>query len=508
MARTIVIGGFWHESDTFNPIEAESSSFEWAEGDALFSWLGRHGKESELFGVADELEKRGYALAPTLAVSAPVAGSVPQGIFQKYMQTLKRQLQVVERGQVDGVIFSLHGSTTVTGHQDAQREIVNTLREFFDSPTPLVVTFDLHASPSPELQRLVDGIVAYHTAPHRDVVDTGRRAARLMLELLSTPKPSHIISFRIPMLLPGEFGQTDHEPTKHIMSQIQSLVHDTEEVLDASFLQGYPWADSPHAMTSLVVVSSETTASLLDHVETLARSIFAVRERFYQSAPVLSITEALARARDKSRESLLYLCDSGDNPTAGAVEDRIDFLAEALKTGTTGLVFAPIVAPKTVAETMSQVGSEVMTGLGGQLVDQGLRVNVQAKVLHHFHDDLGGDVVLLDISGNLVIATTKRVPMHGPDWIRRFKIDPEDPSRVFVLKSGYLFPAFEDMLQAIPGAASYLVATKGASSLDLNTFTYHLLARPIYPLDQSGPWRLDRMVTSDGHIQQMGPIIL
>ena len=144
---------------------------------------------------------------------------------------------------------------------------------------------------------------------------------------------------------------------------------------------------------------------------------------------------------------LLYLCDSGDNPTAGALEDRVDLLEAAIHGQIRGFVFAPIVAPLTVALAKSHLGSTLSVSLGGQLADVGPRVDVDATVVGRFdNDELGGDTLILNIRGNLVVATTRRVPMHSPKWLDDLGIDPKDPANVFVLKSGYLFPDYQDLL--------------------------------------------------------------
>ena len=492
-------------------MQAPPSTFQWVEGDDILDWVSAAGSDNELAGALSEFSQHAVEVVPSLAVEAPVAGPVPSSVFRTYLQALDHHLHRL-RAPVDGVVFGLHGSTTAADYQDAQLTVVEHLRKHLGPDIPIVVSFDLHASPSIELQRAVDGMVAYHTAPHRDVVDTGRRAARLLLRILAEENRPHIVSIRVPILLPGEFGQTDREPIHSIMDQVSRLSDAHETVLEASLLQGYPWADSPDATVNLIAVVRQVTPTVLDSLETVARSLFSVRRRIYQSVPAIGVDQALDAAKHRDPSTLLYLMDSGDNPTAGAVEDRADFLAAALEKEVTGLVFAPIVAPLTVAQVKNHVGSTLSITLGDQLVDAGTRANVEATVVKRFDDDdLGGDVVLLDVRGNLVIATTRRVPMHAPDWIERFGINPKDASKVFVIKSGYLFPAYQDMLAAIPHARDVLVATPGASSLAVATFSYRRVPRPVYPLedlDESGQWRMTRIITGHGHIQAVDPCLL
>ncbi len=483
MARRVLIGGFWHESDTFNPLPAASDSFVWLVGEDLTELGDRPaGKDNELAGALVEFGAAGLGVDSLLAVSAPVSGPVPGPVFDHFLSALEHRLAVTSPQAVSGVYFALHGSTSVTDREDAQAEIVSTLRRHVGRNIPLVISVDLHASPSPALIAGVDAIVGYRTAPHRDIVDTGRRAARLLLRLMAFGSRPWKIHIRLPLLLPGEYGQTDLEPMRSLVANVADYTNQPE-ILEASFLQGYPWADNPNAMVSLCAALAPGPApeSAREQLIDLARNVFAQRAAFYRSTPVLSIADALAKA--DGRDGPWYLCDSGDNPTAGAVEDRVDLLQHVLVHRLSNFLFAPIVAPTAVDQCIRQVGRRISLTLGGQLVQAGPQVSASFHVLAAVKDSLAGDVAILAADGNRIVLTTRRVAMHDPAWLAGLGLDATDPGTVYVLKSGYLFPAYQDLLARVPGARAYLVATPGASSLDLATFPYRRLRRPIYPLD-------------------------
>ncbi len=497
MAQRVIIGGFWHESDTFNPQLAASDSFEWMAGNAIREWATPGGKDNELAGALVEFDGAGVEVDPSLAVAAPVSGPVPAPVFDRFLGALEQRLAMTSPQTASGIYFALHGSTSVEGRDDAQAELVAVLRRHLGPHIPLVISVDLHASPSPSLIAGVDAIVGYRTAPHRDIADTGRRAARLLLQIMAAGALPWKIHIRLPLLLPGEFGQTDLEPMRSLVARVaQFTEHPT--VLEASFLQGYPWADNPNAMVSLCAALAPGTApepartALID----IARAIFAERAAFYRSTPALTIADALVHADQRSPENLLYLCDSGDNPTAGAVEDRVDLLQQILAHRRTNFLFAPIVAPSAVDHCIGHVGQRVSLTLGGQLVDSGPKISASGSVLAVYPNDaLGGDVVIWAVGGNRIVLTRRRVAMHDPAWLTELGLNPADPGTVYVLKSGYLFPAYQDLLASIPRARAYLVATPGASSLDLMSFPYRRLPHPIYPLDSESGTRWAMTVT-------------
>ncbi len=180
-------------------------------------------------------------------------------------------------------------------------------------------------------------------------------------------------------------------------------------------------------------------------------------------------------------QGVVYFCDAGDNPTAGGVEDRADFLAAALERRRTGLVFAPLVAPDAVAAARDRVGATAELTVGGQLGGGGPRLRVSASVEAWRYDMPWGETAIVRIGGNRVILTDRRVAMHGPEFFQALGLDPVQRGCQMVLKSGYLFPAYQDLL-ARHGGEAHLVATPGASSLDLATFHYERVPRPIFPL--------------------------
>src|SRR5262249_46724885 len=77
-----------------------------------------------------------------------------------------------------------HGAMVADDYPDVEGEILRDMRAVLGPNIPLVATLDLHANVTAQMVRHANALVLYHTAPHIDILDTGRRAAKLMERIL------------------------------------------------------------------------------------------------------------------------------------------------------------------------------------------------------------------------------------------------------------------------------------------------------------------------------------
>ena len=478
MAR-VIIGGFAHESNTFTPEMTSWDDFSLYDDAVLAKWLEESGG-GELHGAKRALEALGVEVHCAVFAGGSVGGVVVRSIFSEYMNRLCRALE--RAPDVDGILWVLHGSATVEDEADAQLHIVRTIRERYPT-VPLVVTLDLHASLSDEVLTLLDGVTAYRTAPHRDVEETGARGARLLSRLAAESRRGRIVSVRLPLLLPGEFGQTGLRPMMDVMEEAQRLSV-TAGAQDISVLQGYPWADNPYGTASLLASmrEGEREGPLAEQMVTLARRIWAMRADFYRSMPVLPLEDALQSAQRKPRDELLVLCDAGDNPTAGGTEDRVDVLQAALRMECRDMVFFPVVDAAYARACQGQQGRTVRLPLGYSIDPAGgAAISFAADVLAAGSDRDAGEYALVQAGNVRVLVCARRLAVRSPRLLTRFGVDLANRAQTLVVKSGYLFPEWQDFLRDT-GAANVLLGTPGATSLDLRTFPYRLLGGDVYPL--------------------------
>ncbi len=109
--KRVFIGGFHHESDTFNPIVTGRDDITVRRGNELLLST----REDSVRGLVSYLEEQGYSLALSLHARA-----VPNGEWDRtYYQELKEEFLSSLRSSlpVDGIALALHGSMRVRGNR-------------------------------------------------------------------------------------------------------------------------------------------------------------------------------------------------------------------------------------------------------------------------------------------------------------------------------------------------------------------------------------------------------
>ena len=74
---------------------------------------------------------------------------------------------------------------------------------------PIVISLDLHGILTERMLRHVNALAIYHTYPHVDMVDTGRRAAELLLRMIDEDVKPVIARAVVPALVRGDELITD-----------------------------------------------------------------------------------------------------------------------------------------------------------------------------------------------------------------------------------------------------------------------------------------------------------
>ncbi len=482
----VALGAFMHESATFSHVPTDLGDFRLVSGDAFVDTVtDDHG---ECGGALAALTATGAVeIVPTVAAGATPSGRVRAAA---YREIRRRLIDALEQARaLDGVLLCLHGSTSVEDMDDAQGDLTAAVRRAVGPQVPIVATLDLHATPSDRVVESVDALVSYRTAPHRDIWETGVRAAALLERMLRQGVRPAMTIARVPLLLPGEFGQTGHEPMASLMAEARAAEATRPEIWSVSVLQGYPWADLPEPYASVVVVADPGeygVAAARATARRLQARFWEIRSDLYRSVDVRPVADALAEARILADAgSLVYLSDSGDNPTAGADSDDARLLPSLLASGLDRVTFGAVAdAPAARrAQALGPGGTLDLTVGGHPSGRPEAGVRVQGEVAAVVDDAEGGILVRIATGNTDLLISERRMGLRRPATLVSLGIDPAAPGSVHVLKSGYLFPELADLVARTPGARSILLATPGASALDLRLLPYRRVHRPVYPLD-------------------------
>ena len=465
----IAIAGISNENSNFSPIPNQLADFSVLTDDALLT-ADRYPFLGELTAVT---------FIPTLFAGSLPGGPIAADTYRLLKDGILSRLQVA--GPVDGVYLDLHGAMYVEGLRDAEADLAGAIRQLVGPAVLIAASMDLHGNISQQYVEQVDIITAYRTAPHRDTVETRQRACALLVEALQSGIRPQIALTPIPVLLAGEMTRTDMEPGATLWNLLPA-VDQVPGVLHAALFVGFAWVDEERAHAAAVVTGTDA-AVIRQQANQLAQAYWDARHAFHFGTPAGSIDECIAAAL-AAPAAPVFLSDSGDNVTAGAVGDLPLVLERLLAHGVPSALVAGLCDAAAVTQCQAAgVGATVNTTLGGKLdTIHGTPLAVQAKVLKLIAADEGSAQAVIQVEGVTVIVTSQRQGFTTVADFTRVGVDPL-AYKIVVVKLGYLFP---ELIAIAPKALMAL--SPGASDLDLARLPYQRIARPMFPVDKEFRW--------------------
>lgn len=473
----IALAGIHIESSTFSPHATRAEDFHVTRGTDLlarYDWLAGPGAPW-----AQDIE-----WVPLVHARALPGGPVDPHAYNNWRAEIVAGLH--DQGPFDAVLLDIHGAMSVQGRTDAEGDLAEAVRQAI-GPEPLVgAAMDLHGNISLAFFAACDLMTCYRTAPHIDVWETRKRAARTLVESVRSGMRPHKALVHVPVLLPGEKTSTRDEPARSLYARVPE-VEARPGVLDASIWVGFAWADEPRSRASVVVTGVDAEA-VREGALDLARSFWEVRDQFSFVAPTGTMDECLVTAvaaAGKAGQTPFFISDSGDNPGAGGADDVTYALSrlvacEPVISGQVHAVHASIVDPEAV-ETLHQAGiGELITlSVGGRVDGRAPGpLTLEGTVAALADDPQGGRSAVLRCGGLQVVLTSRRTQYATLDRYRRLGID-VGAQDIVVVKIGYLEP---ELHEAARGWR--LALTPGGVDQDIERLPYRALVRPVYPLDR------------------------
>src|SRR5262249_4475943 len=170
--------------------------------------VGRMADTNELGGFIQSLRAwpESLEIAGLVRLPAWPSGAATHETFE----WLRRELLDALRAAlpVDGVLLALHGALVAEGAPDVEGEVLEAVRGLIGRGVPLVATLDLHANVTERMVRHADALVLYHTAPHIDVFETGRRGAAVLRRILVEGARPTTAFQKMPLVVPAERANT------------------------------------------------------------------------------------------------------------------------------------------------------------------------------------------------------------------------------------------------------------------------------------------------------------
>jgi microcystin degradation protein MlrC len=483
----IVTGTISHETNVLSNIATDLEQFRKRRllyGEEVLDY--HRGTKTPVGGLIDGCERHGLTLIPTVFASATPSGTITSEAIETLLGELLEGIQGA--GDIDGVALHLHGAGVAEDHDDIEGYILREVRRLIGHK-PLVSTFDLHANYTSLMVESTDVLIGYDTYPHVDGYERGIEAIDIMVKLLDGGlNPTK--SFRQPPMMPALQTQfTGRYPMKHLMDDVHRK-EEIEGVETITVAAGFPWSDIVDVGLSIIVTTNGDQKLADELADELKDCAWSMRRDFL--VKLMPVRDALRKVK-RSMGGPFILADIGDNPGGGAPEDGTVVLNAVLEEGLKDGVIAVIWDPDAVESAIETgVGNEVTLDLGGKtdyIHGEPLKLTGLVKTISDgkwivkgpmgtgSESDMGKTLVLL-VSGNDVIVTSKRLQPTDLQLYRSLGIEPTEKKFIVVKSSVHYRAAHEPIADEI-----FELDTPGLTSPRLRGFDFKKIRRPIFPLD-------------------------
>lgn len=436
------------------------------------------------------LEEPDVEIVPLIFANAWPNGPISRKRYDSFKQETLGLIAAA--GPLDGMLCINHSAMEIedsTVHGDT--DFLCAVRDAIGPSIPLAVAFDMHGQLTP---RLLDAITVFsvlRTAPHVDQDQTGARAAEMLMQVIRKGLRPRKAMVRIPILMSGEKSTSVAEPGIELFARLWEL-DKRPGLMEANIFIGFGWNDRPWINLQAVAVAEADQTIATRTAQELADQIWAKRNEFQLRMAFADLDEGLRQARLHNCGAL-YLCDSGDNTSAGAGGDLTFALQAVLATeGLRDVVVPGIAAPGIVEQCFAAgVGGAVDLRLGEEHRSARKQVMAVRGTVVRLGDGPLNKSVAQAGSGTTapsrwaavrigeVLATfhQSRVGIGSASDMAAYGLDGTSHN-IYVVKVGYLLPGL-----ALMAKADILLLTEGCASLDFTRRIYEQVERPIYPLD-------------------------
>lgn len=482
--KRLVLAGIKQETAVFNPVFTRYESFDVVLGDDIFKRY--EDTETEPAGVLDVCRPNAdLKVLPAYYAASVPGGPVPEPDLNRLVDDLVRAVAAAGEpdGAVDGVLLVLHGAMAGTDESDPEGLILTRVRDAVGS-VPIVASMDLHAVLTDRMLETADVLVPFHTYPHTDHRETGRRAARALIRLVSDAPTVCTERIRLPMLVRGDELLTETGLFGTAMQTCREA-EDIADVLAAGVVIGNPFTDVPELRSNVIVSAADARDRIRGIAERLAGFMWDNRQRFTHE--LTGLQDAVRQAGENP--GLTVLSDAADATSSGASGDGNAILRGLVELGYQKRSLVPIVdAPAVDAAFRAGTGASLRVSLGGTL-DPGrhrpLSLDVEVVRLsdHSFTYDDGTReppvrTAELRAGTHTIFASERPLWFVGLRVFREHGIDPAEYDLV-VLKSPNGFRTYYGSM----ASRIFCVDVPGSTSPNLRSLPYRRCPRPMYPLD-------------------------
>ncbi|QTQ11937.1 M81 family metallopeptidase [Treponema parvum] len=477
----IAVGLFYLECNTFNRDLVTKDQFTFAEGAEVHRYMH----------VKDYFDSIGVETWPTIMASTIPNGVLKEESYWYYANKLLASLETADH--LDGILLHLHGSMEVENIGSGELVLLKKIRDFLGKEIPIGLVLDAHANNYAEICDYVNIIRGYHTIPHHDQPESEQEVACQLIELIKSKEKVIPQISLIPAVISGEKGLTEKYPLNLIMERVNEISR-KDGIFSASVFMGEPWCDVPNSRMSVIVnpKTAADTQKARDYCDDLADLVFSYVPEFNFEVPALKPEKALKLALDQ-KEFPVFLADSGDNTTGGAIGEGTEILRLVLSSKerhSKRILITPIYDLKAFEYCKSQkIGTTVSltVGTGRDVTSNPVAIKGILKskgdLLGYLNcfDDVCGKCFTIQIDDKLDVQISNTATSFITAKHFDYAKTPLCNYDIIVLKQGYLFS------QLRPYSKFALMAvSQGATYQYLEELDYKNLIHPIFPFDKVG----------------------
>lgn len=496
IGRNIVMrigtGAFFHETNSFSNIlvTQERLATRWAEGERIFK--AYTGIKDYMGGFIDEAGAQNAELIPSVFARYCPCGPTEKKAIENVRDRIVEMLTAAHAEKpLDAIALHLHGAGVAEGYPDVDGEIIRAVRQAFGPDMPIGVVLDLHGNITDTMMEHSDLLIGIKTYPHVDEYTAARIMFSRLCHMARSGYKVYKKMVRLPWHIAPAEGLTTAGPAHDVQQLLYKLEETEENLIQASFFQGFPYSDIKECGVSVVTMALDQETADRTAME-IARYAWSRRKDF--AVPIHSAAQAFDLALAiPDGPGPVVINESSDNTGGGTPGDGTHLLREMLKRNLPGTAFGFIYDPE-VAQLAAKagIGGKISCKLGGKMDNlHGEPIELKDAYVRCLSDGVyvnqspkgGGNTVRLGMSaclavGNVdVVVSSERVQATDDGVFRMVGIS-KDLYQIVAVKSSQHFKAWwENRCRGMVPCE-----TPGIQCADLTVFDFKNADPNYYPL--------------------------
>jgi microcystin degradation protein MlrC len=481
--QRILVAECKQEVSSFNPALSHKEDFQCAYGADVLRL--RRGEQSELAGALGVFAARpDVQVVPAFRARAITSGGVLAAPDWHWLQE-EFGATLAAAGAVDAAYFALHGAMATQDEADPEGALLETARRVLGERLPIVISLDLHGILTARMLAQIDAHTVFHTYPHEDMLDTGERAARLLLRILDEGLRPATALVPIPALVRGSELITSTGIFGRFMRECETIERSPGGLAAGMFI-GNPFTDVPDLRSNSAVITTDPERAARE-AKRLAEEFWRVRQVLHED--LLPLAGAVQAARETTTGAVV-LMDAADATSSGASGDSNAVLRACLDAGYTGRALLPIIDPRAAAACFAAgVGHTVRTPVGGYFdpvrfppltLEGRVHLLAEGRFIAEYSgaETVSGPTAVLQAQNYTVVLGSRAVSLHDRSFYLAHGQDPRQFDLV-VVKSPHCKPhMYQEWCTRLIN-----VDAPGAASANLSSLGHTACRRPIFPLD-------------------------